>query len=178
MRLRRRSSDAGFTLVELVVTITIMGVIIVPVSNFVLAYFKNLTSTQNRLADSHDVQIAAAYFSKDVANVGMHVSATDVTFVQSVFTSPTGTYCGSSLGGTTLLLLKWDDWTVSGGANPTGVSAGPHSAAYVVKSGRCTGFIALPAAQAPTPRSSTIWSIRTRRGETRHLSPVQHRVVQ
>ncbi|HEY3716593.1 MAG TPA: prepilin-type N-terminal cleavage/methylation domain-containing protein [Jatrophihabitantaceae bacterium] len=131
---RLRSDDGGFTLVELVITIVIMGVITLPIANFVIAYFGNLTQTQARLSGSHDRQIAAAYFSQDVADVGLRAATSPYAPRQSVWTSPTGAYCGSTLGAT-VLLLQWDDWAVStSGGNNTG-SDTVHSAAYVMRSG-------------------------------------------
>jgi prepilin-type N-terminal cleavage/methylation domain-containing protein len=137
MTIRRSSDDGGFTLVELVITIVIMGIITIPLGNFTLAYFKNYTETQARLGDSHDVQIAAAYFSQDIAGTGLRSAPTATPAndpQQSVWTAPTGTYCGSG-SGTAVLLLKWDDWTVSGGSGSYTGSAAVHSVAYVAQSG-------------------------------------------
>src|SRR4051812_16024387 len=137
MRSPRTSDDGGFTLVELVITIVIMGVITIPLGNFTLAYFKNYTETQTRLSDSHDVQIAAAYFSQDIGNAGVRSASTATPPndpQQSVWTAPTGTYCGSGTG-TTILLVKWDDWSLSGtSGNYTGANT-VHSVAYVAQSG-------------------------------------------
>ena len=130
---RLRRNDRGFTLVELVMTVTILGIIIIPLGSFVLEYFQNYPQTENRIADSHDMQIAAAYVSNDVASAGVHSSYTSATTSQSVWsTSFPGSYCGSGAG-TTVLLLSWNTWSVpqSGGG-----SFGPTSSvAYVNESG-------------------------------------------
>jgi prepilin-type N-terminal cleavage/methylation domain-containing protein len=76
--------DAGFTLVELLVVIAIMGVVTVPVANFVIGYFRNSTQAAQRLSVSHDIQIASAYFSQDVANTGLRMG-TSYTPAQSVW---------------------------------------------------------------------------------------------
>jgi prepilin-type N-terminal cleavage/methylation domain-containing protein len=112
-----RNRDGGFTLIELLITVAIMGVITVPLANFVIAYFANLTQTQARLSASHDVQIAAAYFSQDVQEMNQLVT-------------PTGSSCGSARG-TTVLLMTTDDWTV---ANNTGTD-NVHNIAYVAVAG-------------------------------------------
>lgn len=118
LKRRARRDDAGFTLIELVITIAIMAIITIPLGNFMLQYLTTYNDTQTRLSDSHDMQIAAAYFSQDVGNTGLRDAVT-TTPKQSIWIpaappAPGGfptTYCGSSLGGTTLLLLGWDDWS-------------------------------------------------------------------
>jgi prepilin-type N-terminal cleavage/methylation domain-containing protein len=132
MRRPRGSDDGGFTLVELMLVIAILGVIMVPLSNFVISYFKTYPVTQTRLSESHDAQIAAAYLSQDVADTGLRGSASPYAPQQSVWTPTSGfpaTYCGKGLG-TAVLLLEWNSWTVSSG---TGTPS-TNSATYLVKS--------------------------------------------
>jgi len=106
----RGDRDGGFTLIELLMTIVIMGVITVPLGNFVISYFVNTATTTGRLSESHDEQIAAAYFSQDVAGVGTRDATQNPT--QSVwdgsFTAPCGTVIAAA---NQSLLLKWDDPT-------------------------------------------------------------------
>lgn len=138
MRRPARRDDGGFTLVELVITVLILGVITLPLGNFVLAYFQNVTDTQSRLSDSHDIQIATAYFSQDVANTGLHDSTQPYGSMTSVWTSASASlpasYCGQGTG-SIVLLLKWDAWTATTvGGLPTATNL-PSSAAYVIESG-------------------------------------------
>ena len=52
--------DAGFTLVELLITIVILGIITVPLSGVLIGFFRNADATSDRMALSHDAQISAA----------------------------------------------------------------------------------------------------------------------
>ena len=110
--------DAGVTLLELIVAVVLMGVITLPLANFVMAYLENYSQTESRMSDSHDIQISAAYFSQDVANDGLRNDS--LAPVQSVWTTgfPAG-YCGHSIGGTPLVLLMSDDPTAPNSGTAT-----------------------------------------------------------
>jgi prepilin-type N-terminal cleavage/methylation domain-containing protein len=106
--IQRRNSDAGFTLLELIVVIVILGVIILPMGNLVIEYFTSTNSTQDRFSDSHDVQIVSAYLARDVQSAGMRDYSTtppSLTPQQSVWNSsfPVGA-CGSTVGALKLLI--------------------------------------------------------------------------
>jgi prepilin-type N-terminal cleavage/methylation domain-containing protein len=73
MRLRLpERDDRGVTLVELLVTVTLLVIIIVPLTNAMITYLRNTKATNDRLAVSHDAQIATAYFAQDVQSLGLH----------------------------------------------------------------------------------------------------------
>lgn len=124
--------DEGFTLLELIMAIVIMGIITLPLGNFILQYFTNFQQTQTRFSDSHDVQIATAYFGQDVSNIGFRNGTT--TLQQSIWVVngsvpfPAAPYCGSA-SGTPLTLMKWDDWAYNSTTNTA--TSTSHSAAYV-----------------------------------------------
>jgi len=89
MQLRRRPRDErGFTLVELLVTVAILGVITVPLSDVVISGLRNTGTTSDRMDVSHDAQISSSYFARDVASVGLRdwasINGQSVPFKQSV----------------------------------------------------------------------------------------------
>ncbi|CAM3252375.1 prepilin-type N-terminal cleavage/methylation domain-containing protein [Nocardioides dubius] len=64
-------TDEGFTLVELVMTVAILGIVTVGLVGVVLSYFSTTVDTQARLTESQSVQFAAAYWQRDVASIGV-----------------------------------------------------------------------------------------------------------
>src|SRR5271170_7776803 len=86
-------SDRGFTLVELLIVITIIPVIIGALAGGLLEIFSLQNGVASRLGDSADAQVVAATFTKDVQ------SATTITTAGT-----SSTQCGS---GTQLLELEF-----------------------------------------------------------------------
>lgn len=109
---RTLDRDAGFTLVELLITIVVIGTITLPLGNLVIEYFQNTVTTQNRAAVSHDEQIAATYFSNDVASVGLRSSGTLTTSVWYSSTAGAPFTCGTGI--TPFLVLAWDEYSSAG----------------------------------------------------------------
>lgn len=119
MQLTRR--DDGFTLVELLMSIAILGIIAFPLGNAVIAYLHNTDATIGRLGESHDAQIAAAYFAQDVQSIGTRDWASGsypFPLQQSVWTASAAVSnpCGSA--GTTVAQLTWDDITTNAATPP------------------------------------------------------------
>jgi prepilin-type N-terminal cleavage/methylation domain-containing protein len=108
MYMRRR--DDGFTLIEALVAILVLGVITLALSNVVIGYVRNSDATTARLAESHDAQISAAYWAKDVASIGTRNSSN--VLQQSVDTTNSGSWAyPCALTGTTpVVRLVWDDF--------------------------------------------------------------------
>jgi prepilin-type N-terminal cleavage/methylation domain-containing protein len=109
---RRLSAEDGFTLVELVVTVAILGIIVVALAGVVLAFLRNTVDTEARLTESHDVQFAAAYWQRDVASVGVRSNAYDTSthsfaLEPSVDVGP----CGLPDGATAVVTLAWSEYT-------------------------------------------------------------------
>jgi prepilin-type N-terminal cleavage/methylation domain-containing protein len=111
MRLRRGAD--GFTLVELLVAIVILGIITVPLSSVVIGFFRSADATTARLIESHDVQIATAYWAQDVASIGTHSTTSPFALNQSVETGVAynaGLYqCGAAGTPNAIVRLAWDD---------------------------------------------------------------------
>ena len=107
--------DRGFTLVELLIAIVILAVIIVPLGNGLVAFFRNTDNTTGTLSESHDLQIAAAYFAQDVQSVGVRNWTFPFALTQSVETGVaggSGTYpCGTDPALNLVIRLAWDDPT-------------------------------------------------------------------
>jgi prepilin-type N-terminal cleavage/methylation domain-containing protein len=153
-RLREHNrEDAGFTLVELLVSIVIMGVITVPLAAALIMFFQRSNETTNRLSVNHDVQISSSYFAQDVASIGRHDwTAVPFPLAQSVqlnvaWNAGIGASnlgkCGTS--GTAAVRLLWDD--------PSAGSSSLVSVSYVVKTVngesqlhrvKCTGTSSTP----------------------------------
>lgn len=106
MRLRKRAD--GFTLVELLVAVVILGIITVPITNVIVGYLRSSDATTSRLLASHDAQIAAAYWAQDVASIGKRDPATHVLQpsiqVPAMTSDPKCTFAGK------LATFTWDDY--------------------------------------------------------------------
>jgi Tfp pilus assembly protein PilW len=117
------------TLIEVLIAITILSVILGPLGAAFIVYLRNTKATADRMVESHDAQIAAAYFSHDVQNVGMRDwSAAPYPSIPSiqlgVATNATPFGCGSDATAV-LIRFAWDDPAVG---TPT-----LRSASYVVR---------------------------------------------
>jgi hypothetical protein len=96
-------------MVELTLTIVILGVITLPLGNLMIGWFTNSTEVQARIAESHDAQIATAYFAQDVASLGRRNSSEDL--VQSIWVGSPGGAPRSCGAGTPVVLFAWDEFT-------------------------------------------------------------------
>ena len=119
---RRRRSEGGFSLVEMMVAIAILGVITVPLANVVMGMIRHTSESSSKLNESHDAQIAAAYWSQDVADLGTRSTddPMDPQLLRSVETdvdAGDGTYqCG---GEHAVVRLASDNVVASGGSAST-----------------------------------------------------------
>ncbi|MDQ1698897.1 MAG: hypothetical protein QOG34_760 [Frankiaceae bacterium] len=71
-----RRDESGFTLVELLISITIMAVLIPALGLGLLTVLKTMNSTQTQYSDAHDIQYSALNFQSDAASA-LTVNPTD-----------------------------------------------------------------------------------------------------
>lgn len=95
----RARSEAGVTLVELIVAIAIGGIIMAALSNALIVGFRTTDQTRIRLAESHDTQLVANYFSSDVAST----RAADISLLD--VPAPCGS--GVAAGGSNVISLPF-----------------------------------------------------------------------
>ena len=137
-----RSADHGFTLPEMIITISIIGFVAAGLAGVVISFLKTTTDTQSRLTESHDVQFAAAYWQRDVSSIGVRgwdPSTKTFPLRQSVDVTPA---C-SLPAGTRIVTLAWSQYTsLDSTATPTTVTisyvAKPDTGGFNLLRVRCT----------------------------------------
>ena len=67
----RSTAERGFTLIEVLITISLMGVVSLALSDLVIGALRQMTATSDRMDVSQDEQLGAAYFARDVAALGL-----------------------------------------------------------------------------------------------------------
>ena len=98
---RPRRSDAGVTLVELLVVIAVSGLIIPVLTGAMVLGWKTTDATVPSLGDSRNRQIAPSLFTRDAQNaLTVDTTAADTTCV--------------SAGDTLLVRLRWTETATSG----------------------------------------------------------------
>jgi prepilin-type N-terminal cleavage/methylation domain-containing protein len=114
---RLMRDERGFTLPELLISITILGMIIGPLTAALVVYTRNADSTVARMSESHDVQIASAYFAQDIQSTGVRATASPYNPAASIFTTwSVSVACdgmrlinGTPVPTTPIVRLQWDD---------------------------------------------------------------------
>ena len=164
MQLRR--DDRGVTLPEVLVTIAILAIIIVPLSDALIGFVRNTDATTRRMNESHDMQIATAYFAQDIQSLGVRDWSSPTLALQQSIDNPSYPCTGA---GTSVISLAWDDLT-SVSSPPTVVRVN-----YVVRDvggeHQLRRLLQAPAGgsatvSSPTSSSCTTWSARPTRACT------------
>jgi prepilin-type N-terminal cleavage/methylation domain-containing protein len=99
--------DGGFTLVELLVAIAILGIIVPTMATAIVLGLKVTSATTAELGASHNRQLLAGFFTSDVQSA--------VTIIDE--TSPDTTTCMSA-GETLVGRLSWTDVDFAGTSTP------------------------------------------------------------
>lgn len=93
MRYRNLDPERGFTLVELILAVTIMGIVLAAVSAGFIVMTRTMDQTQDRMTQSRGAKFAGVYWVPDVAT--------------SATVNPAGQRCGTT--GTPLVTFVWVD---------------------------------------------------------------------
>ena len=108
----RPETDGGFTLIELVISVAISGIVVAALTGVVLSYLRTTVDTQARLTESHDVQFAAAYWQRDVASVGVRSTTYDTASHSFPLQQSVGLpACALPAGATAVVTLAWSEYT-------------------------------------------------------------------
>lgn len=100
LRPSRRAGDSGFTLIELTVTVALMGVVVAAVVGAIVFVLSARTRSTSQLSSSADRQIVSSYFVPDVEG------ASGTMTLQSGST----TVCGSAVSSSWVLTLRALDY--------------------------------------------------------------------
>lgn len=118
LRLRKWSED-GFTLIELVVTVAILGFVVIALTGVVFGYLRTSDETSTRLNESTDQQFISAYWQQDVSSLGSHGAPAGGTVPSSQ-----GVYVGSASGcapasGNPIIMFSWNDYQTASSTDAT-----------------------------------------------------------
>ena len=136
-----RRNDTGFTLVELLVTVLILGIIISAVGTALFVGLRTTNLTTRRLAEAHDAQLITSYF------------VTDVQSSDSVTSTALDARCTAGVTGAPVVSLGWVEagvlkvasyatQTNSGGECPAGFSCNLMTRYFCINGVNTRGIVA------------------------------------
>ncbi|QSR25792.1 hypothetical protein CFH99_09175 [Nocardioides aromaticivorans] len=134
-RRRAQTDDGGFSLIELVITVAILGIIAVVLLGVVFEYLKASRSAQTRLTESTDQQFISTYWQTDVSSLGRRNynpgTSDPVPTIQSVYVGAAGPGgCGSSVG-SVVVAFAWIEYTVDASVPANAWTSTAQEVAYV-----------------------------------------------
>jgi prepilin-type N-terminal cleavage/methylation domain-containing protein len=129
----RRTRDDGFTLIEMVMSVAILGIVSASLLGVVFQYLKTTSDTGARLNESTDQQFISTYWQNDVSSLGRQTFSGSVPLnaAQSVFVDAAGPgSCGTAVG-TVVVAFAWNEFNVNA-VNPDNAwNSTPQEVAYV-----------------------------------------------
>jgi prepilin-type N-terminal cleavage/methylation domain-containing protein len=133
-RPRRTRGDDGFTLIEMVMTVAIMGIVSAALLGIVFQYLKTTSDTSARLNESTDQQFISTYWQNDVSSLGrrsLTLASASFSTDQSVFLGSSGPGgCGSSAG-SVVVAFAWKEFNVNAVDPDNAWDSTPQEVAYV-----------------------------------------------
>src|SRR4051812_35114190 len=94
----QQRNDDGFTIVELLISMGILGIIITPLATAFFIGLGTFKTTDADIANSSDAQVASLFFSDDAASADSVATNAD---------------CGSSSDGDPVVQFNWQDGSIS-----------------------------------------------------------------
>lgn len=124
------NSEAGMTLIEIMLSVVLSGIVIAALVGGIMAYMQGATATTYLLNETPELQLVATHFGTDVQ------SADTVTKPAAGATPACGSLSGA--GGTTIVDLRWNDhFDTTSAATPVVVSYTYAPATYELRRFAC-----------------------------------------
>ena len=128
----RSRGDEGFTLIEMVLTVAILGIVTATLLGVMLQYLKTTSDTGARLNESTDQQFISTYWQDDVSSLGRQTfsGTAPLTPAQSVFVGSAGPGGCGSASGSVVVAFAWNEFN-AGVADPDDAwNSTPQEVAY------------------------------------------------
>lgn len=133
-RPRLTRDDHGFTLIEMVMSVAILGIVAASLLGVVFQYVKTTSDTSARLNESTDEQFVSTYWQNDVSSLGRRslasASGTFTTY-QSVFVGSAGPGGCGSAAGSVVVALAWNEFAAGATAPADPWGSEPQQVTYV-----------------------------------------------